>query len=253
MELRQQFESCLRIFHASLRETAVADDAENVFGEAHEIVHRLLVCSGEHHLWPSSHSQRGGVGVERLGSEALALGEDVAIEVGQDGGVEADAVFHQEYHLHSRLVDVVFEVHLVLDEFYDREDEVGIAEPAEHVFEYREVFVHYPLRDAMREWREHHAWNVGKLPLHRPRHGEGVVVGISWHTYHEVDARGGEHFGGFHHGAHLSEGGRIAKAELCILIENLFIHSPVVFEHEGIVWVCDNEDIENTMRHQVLE
>ena len=37
---------------------------------------------------------------------ATALLEDIVVEVGQDGTVEAHGVFYQEYHLHACLPDI---------------------------------------------------------------------------------------------------------------------------------------------------
>ena len=47
--------------------------------------------------------------VERLRGEALALCEDVVVEIGKNRTVEADAVLHEQYHLHATLQYVVLE------------------------------------------------------------------------------------------------------------------------------------------------
>ena len=82
-------------------------------------------------------------------------------------------------------------------------------------------------------------------------HGEGVVVGIAGHADHKVDIGGAEHMVGILDGAHLGEGGRIAQAELHILVEDFLVHSAVVLEHEGIVGVGHDKHIEDAVRHEI--
>ena len=73
--------------------------------------------------------------IESLSRKSLRLGEDVIIEIRQHGGVETDVVFHKQDHLHTSLLDVVLDIHLILKQLDNRHNEVGIAQPAEHVVE----------------------------------------------------------------------------------------------------------------------
>ena len=178
------------------RETGVGDDAQCVVVVALIPLHGLLVVGGQHHLGASALALGGSVGVEGLGGEAFRLSQDIAVEVGQHGGVEADVVLNQQDHLHTGLVDVVLDVHLVLDELDDGEDQIGVAKPAEHVVEHRHVLVLYALRDAMGEGCQHHAGDGGVLGLHLAGHGEGIVVGVAGHTDHQVDVGSAQHLVG---------------------------------------------------------
>ncbi len=244
-------ESRLRVALAAPWKPHVADHAKAVVLVSPVYGHGLLIGAGEHHLRPSAHAQRGGVGVEGLGGEVAALLEYVAIEVGQDGGVEPHGVLYEQNHLHASLIHVVLDVHLVLDELDDGKDEVGVAKPAKHVVEYAEVLALHAPRDAMRERREHHAVNLRKLHLDGPCHGEGVAVGVSGHAYHEVHARGCEHALGLLDGGHLGERGRIAEAEGHVLVVDFLLHAAVVLKHEGIVGIGHDEDIEDASGHDV--
>ena len=213
----------------------------------------LLVGSGQHHLWPSAHAQRGRVRIEGLGCEPLALCENVAVEVGQHGTVEPDAVFHEHDHLYACFLDVVVEVHLVFDELDNAQDEVRVAQPAEHVVEDGHVFVLDAARDAVGERREHNAGNVGHVGLHVACHVEGVVVGVARHADDQVYAGLAEHGLGLFHRTDLRECGRIAEPELSVFVENLLVYTTVVLEHEGIVRVSHDEHIVDAARHQVDE
>ena len=65
--------------------------------------------------------------VQRLRREVLRLRQDVVIEVRQYRRVETDVVLHQENHLHTRLTDIVLNVHLVLNQLDNTENKVGVA------------------------------------------------------------------------------------------------------------------------------
>ena len=143
------------------------------------------------------------------------------------------------------------EVHLVLNELDDGKDEVGVAQPAEHIVEDAHVFVFYAAGDAVAEGREHHAGNVGHVGLHVACHVEGVVVGGAGHANHQVDAGLAHHGLGLLHGAHLCERWRIAQAQGGVFIENLLVNAAVVLQHEGIVGVGHDKHVEDAPRHQV--
>ena len=145
----------------------------------------------------------------------------------------------------------MFYVHLVLNEFYDGQDEVGVSEPAEHVVEDAEVFVLHATRDAVGEWCEHHTVYVGESRLYVARHGKGVVVGIARHTYHEVYVHGAQHTQRFLGGANLCKCRRIAQAKLHVLVIDFLFHTSVVFKHEGIVWICHYQHIVDAPHHEV--
>ena len=249
----QQLEAGLGVLYAVLGVAAVRDDAERMVRVALVKLHGLLVVTRQHHLGPAPHAECGAVGVERLGREALALGEDVSVKHGQQRRVEAYAVLHKENHLHAGLGNVVLDVHLILDKLYYRHYEVGVAEPAEHVVEYREVFVLHAARNAVREGRQHDAWYRGELGLDVARHREGVVVRRTGHADYEVYARGGKHVLGLLRGADLPERGRVAHAQLGVFVEDFLVYASVVFKHEGVVRVGHDKNIEDTVGHEVHE
>ena len=191
------------------------------------------------------------MGVEGLRREMLTLHQQIAVEVGQDGGIEADAVLHEQDHLHAGLRNVVLEVHLVLDELDDGEYEVRIAQPAEHIVKDAEVLVLHAFGNTVGERSQYHTRKVGELPLHRARHVERIIVGITRHADDQVDVSGLQHVRSLLNGAHLRESRRIAQSQLHVFIVDLFFHTPVVFQHEGIIGVGHNEYIIDTAHHQV--
>ena len=259
-DLTQQFQTSLRIALLHMgettrnrlhRETGIRDHAQRVIMVLLIDLHRLLIVRGEHHLGASALTLSSGMGVQGLRRETLRLGEDIVIEVWQDGRVETDVILHQQDHLHTGLLDVVLDVHLVLQQFDDRHDKVGITQPAEHIIEHRHILVLDALRDTMRERRKYHTGNRGMSRLHLTGHREGIVVGITWHTDHEIDIRRAQHLVGLLCCRYLCEGRWVAHTQLHIFVENLLIDAPVVFEHEGVVRVSHDEHIEDAPRHQV--
>ena len=112
--LAQQFQSCLRVFLSMHGETHVANDPKRVVVIPFVEVHGFLVVPCKYHLWPSSHPERCRMAVQCFCGEALALQQQVSIEVGEYGGIEPYAVLDEENHLHASLLDVMLKVHLVL-------------------------------------------------------------------------------------------------------------------------------------------
>ena len=167
--------------------------------------------------------------VEGFLGKILALLEDIAVEVGQDGTVEAHGVFYQEYHLHACLPDIVLQVHLILNELDDGEDEIGVAQPAEYVIEDAEVFVLHSLGDAVGERGEYHAVDIWELALDIARHIEGIVVGISRHTDDEVDDGGSQYLGSLFGGGDLGEGWGVTESQLHIFIIYLLLDASIIF------------------------
>ena len=122
-------------WHGLHREASIGNDTKGIVVILIIYLHRLLVVGSEHHLWTSTLSLSCSMGIKGLCREPLRLGKDVIIEIRQHGRIETDVVFHKQDHLHTSLLDVVFDIHLILKQLDNRHNEVGIAQPAEHVVE----------------------------------------------------------------------------------------------------------------------
>ena len=142
-------------------------------------------------------------------------------------------------------------IHLVLYQLDDAEDEVGVAQPAEHIVEYRHILILYALRDAVRERCQHHAGDIGIHRLDVAGHGKGIVVGITRHTDDQVDVRRLQSLSSLLRRRHLRERRRIAHTQLHVLVEQLLVNASVVLQHEGVVRVSHYQDIKDALCHQV--
>ena len=100
--------------------TAVADDPQRVLLMAGVQVPGLFIRTGQHDFRPPPHPQGLELGIQCFCGELQTLLEYEPIEVGQDGGIETDGVFYQQYHLHPGC-HVVLQVHFVFYQFDDRE------------------------------------------------------------------------------------------------------------------------------------
>ena len=158
----QELETSLRIFlllvaaHGSLMfgmgmdgKAHVADDTQAVVLVFLIELHGLIVGTGQQHLWTTTHTQCGGMTVERLGSEILTLLQDIVIEIGQDAGVEPYGILHKQYHLHAGSLNIVIDIHAVLDELDNGENKVGVAQPAEDIVEDTQILVLHTFTDAV--------------------------------------------------------------------------------------------------------
>ena len=140
----------------------------------------------------------------------LVLHQYVTVQIGQYGTVKTNAVLHQQYHLHTPFGDIVFQVHLVFHQLDDGHNEICVAQPTKDIIENAQVFVLHPTGNAVRKRRENDAMNIRKGIFNIMCYGKSVIVGGSWHTYHQVYRCGLKNAGSLFRGAHLCKGGRIA-------------------------------------------
>ena len=237
-------------------ETAVGDDAEGVVLESAVEVPCLVEVTGQHNLRTTTHTQRLERGIEGFGGKLEALLEHELIEAGEDGRIETDVVLDHQYHTHTRL-DIVLEVHLVLEQLDDGEQQFGVAQPAEDVFEEREVDVLHACRDAMAEGGEHDDGDVVVLELDGLGNLEDILllcIGCARrHDDDEVDVVGFDTLFGLVERRSLDEAGWEAKSQAGIFCKNLFIDSAIVFEHEGIVGIGHNQHVADAALHEFGE
>ena len=254
----QQFQACFCIAFLHVRETAchglhreagITDDAQHIVGIAVIPLHRLLVVSGKHYFWASALTLCGRMGVQRLSRKILRLGKDIVVEVGQYGAIETDIILHQQYHLHTSLLDVMFDVHAVLYQFDNREDEVGITQPAEHVVEDGHILMLDTLGDTMREGGQYDTGNLRSRLLHIAGYGKGIIIGITRHTDNQVDICCLQHFLRLLGGTHLRERRGVAQSQFHILVKQFLIDASVIFQHERIIGISNYQDIEDASCH----
>ena len=81
------------------------------------------------------------MGIQCLRSKTLALSQNITVQIRQHRRIESDRVFHEQNHLHARLLNIVLQIHAVFYQLDDREYQVGIAKPAEHVVEDTHILV----------------------------------------------------------------------------------------------------------------
>ena len=145
----------------------------------------------------------------------------------------------------------MLKVHAVLYYLDDREDEVGVAKPTEHVIEHREVLVLHSSCDTVTERSENHTRQMREVGLHRTSHIESAIVQITRHTDDEVNVNGSKYGTSLLRSTYLSKRRRVSKAKFGIFIEQFLIYTTVIFEHESIVWISDDKHPVDALVHQI--
>ena len=229
----------------------IGDDSEDVFLEFLVEVHGLFVGTCQHNFRPSPHAQCALVAVECFGGEVETLLQHELIEFRQNGRVETYAVFYKKNHLHTHFLHVVLQVHLVFDELDDGQQQVGIPQPAEDVFENAEVFVLHAGRDAVTEGGEHHQRQFLVAVLDGAGNVEHVRRVGTWHDDDEVKIVDRKVGIGLVFCGYQCEARRIAQSQRCIFVEKLFFDASVILKHEGIVGVGDEQHVEDALENQV--
>ena len=108
----------------------------------------------------------------------------------------------------------------------------------------------HTLLNAVGEGRQHHQRNVRIFHLHIVGNVERVAVVGTRHTDDQVVGSLFQLRPGSLRRGDLGEAGRIAEAEIHVLIENLFVDASVVLQHERIIRVGHQQDIEDAFGHQ---
>ena len=131
------------------REPGIADDSKGIIGILIIQFLRLLIGTSQYHLRTATHTHGCGMAVQGFLGEVLALLQNVIIEVGQDGTVEANRVLDQKNHLHTRLLNIMLQIHLILNQLDDGKNQVGISQPTEYIIEDAQILVLHSLGDTM--------------------------------------------------------------------------------------------------------
>ena len=234
------------------RKLAVADYSERAVAKTLEYVPRLLVVARQNNLWAPPHSQSLKARVKRLRGKFQTLLEHKFIQRRQNGRIEAYVVFNQQNHLHT-LADIVFHVHAILNQLDNRNQQVGVSQPAEHVFKNSEINVLHSGRNAVAERREHHHRNVFVLLLDtlcRIKHVVCLVCRLRRHADYQIYPAALEMSLGLLACADLNKARRKAQAQSGVLLKDFLVNATVVFKHESVIRICNNQHIANTPPHQ---
>ena len=211
----------------------------------------FFVGARQHDFGTSAHAEGALVLVEGFGGELHALLEHEFVQLGQDGGIEADIVFYEDDLLHTTFFDVVIEIHFVFNQFDDGEQQIGVSQPAEDVFEVGKVFVLDARCDAVAEGGEYDQGDVLEAMFDAACDVEGVAVVSAGHDDDEVEGVAVEFSPGFGFCAYLRETWGIAQGECGIFVEEFLVYTSIVFEHKGVVGIGNEQHIEYAPRHEI--
>ena len=145
----QELDTCQRIDHSFVRITGIGNNTQGIVLVLVIQFHRLFVRACQNNLRTSAHTERTLVFVQGFGGKLLTLLQHELIQVGQDGRIETDGILYQQDHLYTHLFNIVFQVHLVLNQFDDGNQQIGISQPAEYIFKNTQVFVFHSLPDTV--------------------------------------------------------------------------------------------------------
>lgn len=127
----------------------------------------------------------------------------------------------------------------------------GVSQPAEHILKGTEVFIGNTLGDAVAERGKYHHRNLFIQVFDVSCHVEAVVVSRARHADDEVERDGGQLCQRLFASGNLRETGRVAQGERSVFIEYLFVDAAVIFQHESIVRIGYQKDVENAPCHEV--
>ena len=214
--------------------------------------HRLFVIGRQQDFGTPALAQHLLLLVERLFEKLSALLQHQLINCGQVGRVITDRIFDQQDRLHAHPENIVVGVHPVLDQLDDRQDQVGVAVPAEDIVNRRTVFALYAAVNILRQVGQQHERNFGMQRLELFREVEYVEIPDIEHTDNQVKIiftlQQLQRLG---RTAHPRERRRVAQVQLHILVVELHLQAPVLFEGIGIIAAADQQNPADAPAHQV--
>ena len=233
--------------------TYIADDPKQILLVSLVQIHGLIVGLGQKDFGPSPHAKHLLVLIECFGHKIARLLHHNLVKFGQVGGSIADGVLHQDDALYPDFLNVVGGIHPIFDQLNDRQQEVGVPQPAEDIVDGREVLVLQSDAYLPVEVGEDHNGNLIVLFPDALGQGEGIILSQVQHFYHQIDvailhdSEGLGRCGGFY------KNGGIAKIQRHILVEDLLVDAPILLQHEEVIVGRDDEHSTDALLHQQVE
>ena len=81
----------------------------------------------------------------------------------------------------------MLQIHLVLHQLNDRNQQIGIAQPAENVLESTQILIDNPFGNTVTERSQNDDRNVFIFLLDMPSDVETVIISRARHTNHQVE------------------------------------------------------------------
>ena len=248
-----QFDTGHRIHNSFPRITGIGNDSQDIIPVSIVQVHRFFITTCQHNLWTATHTKRALVFIQGFCRKLLTLLQHKLIQTRQYGRIETDGVLYQENHLHPHLLDVVFQIHLVFYQLDDRDQQIRISQPTEHILEDAQILMFHSGPDTMRERGKHHQWNFRVLLLDGTGNIKSITVVCSWHDNHQIEFRIPQLLPGFFLCRYLRKTWRITQAQIHIFYKDLLIDTAIIFQHECIVRISHQQDIKNSLGHQIYK
>ena len=158
--------SGIGIFHPVVHKAHIRNDTEHIIPVLIENTDSLFISTGQLNLRTTTHTKRLLMTVQRFLRKHLTLFQDEFIQMRQSGRIETDGVFHQQDDLYPNTCRIVGCIHLILDQFDNSQQQLGITQPTEYVIYRTQVFIGNTFGDLFRERREHHDRDIRIMYLY---------------------------------------------------------------------------------------
>ena len=228
-------------------------NSENIVFITFKNHHRLLIVSRKLNLWPPAHPERPLVGIKSLLGKFPALFQHKMVEMSEGRRIEPDGILNQQNRLHPNAGRIVLHVHIVLHKLDNRDQQLRVAQPTEHIVNGAKVFVRHPFAHLAQERRKHHDGNLRVFILNLSRSSKNVAILHVRHADDKLKNPTVQLRKSLLLRSHLHESRRVSKVQRYIFVENLFVHAAIVLQHKSVILSGDKQNIVDTLVHQVRE
>ena len=125
----------VRSFVLMLGESDIRDYAEQVILILLIHVQRIIVVGGKKNLWSGPLADIALLLIDGFCKELVGLHQNKPVKLREICRIIPDRVFNKQNCLYTNTENIVLGILKVLEQLYDRYDQVGISMPAEHVID----------------------------------------------------------------------------------------------------------------------
>jgi hypothetical protein len=144
-------------------------------------------------------------------------------------------------------------IHLILDQLDNRQQQVGVPQPAENIIDGGEVLLLQPQAHLAVEVGQHHDGDIVIFFLYTLGQVKRIDISDIQHLNHQVDLLALHDLKGLPGCIGLDERRRVPQVQRYIFVEDLLIHAAILLQHKEIVVAADDQYFPDPSLHQQVE
>ena len=178
--------------------------------------------------------------------------QDQLVERRQIGRIVTDRILDQQNRLHPHPENIVIGIHPILDQFDDRQNQIGISMPTKNVINGGTVLLFNATVYIFRIVDQQHIGQIGMQGFELFRKMEHIQITDIEHADHQIEIVALlQHLHRLGRTAHARKRRGITQIQLHVFPVDLHLQTSVLFKCIGIVATTNQQNTSNATAHQV--